>query len=381
MLKIGELAKLCNVSTQTLRYYDAEKLLCPEHVDKFSGYRYYSAHQIDVLNHILHLKALGFELNEIKRLLAADKELQIKMYQKKIEELRHGISAKKDCIAQLNQMCLEEGDIHASRQEIFRSLFQNLQFENEEAVIGKWELRGRVKQAYEDIPSDQWTSLQEALEEDNESHHKTLYFLPGGAFYWKFGWSRGVLYRISLQHSLLVPNEYTAFTDQGRHYLRLTWIDDSCFSGNNTSYQLIYQQIDTKHYTEKETRLCRDDTDIPYIPDEALIGKWKACALVSSVSEFFPERTYDIRELSVSGLEIWPRGLCIKKLRGMHGSYESPLSYSKGLIINVAEELTERYNIHRYPNTDRPYLFVEHKSGDYQYEGKIFVYYVFEKES
>ena len=33
MLKIGEFAKICNVSTQTLRYYDAEKILCADEID------------------------------------------------------------------------------------------------------------------------------------------------------------------------------------------------------------------------------------------------------------------------------------------------------------------------------------------------------------
>ncbi len=189
------------------------------------------------------------------------------------------------------------------------------------------------------------------------------------------------MYRISPQHSLLVPNEYTVFTYQGDRYLRITWLDDSCLSGSGTSCQLLYRQADAKRYTEKETRLYRDNIDIPYLPDEALVGKWKACALVSSISDFSPEHTYDRSTLSVLELEVWPRGLCMKKMLGAHGSYERSLTYSKGFLINIAEELTEEYCIRHDPNTERTYLFVAHKSGDYQYEGKIFVYYVFEKEA
>ena len=34
-----------------------------------TGYRYYSADQIQMLNALLELKALGFSLNEIKRII------------------------------------------------------------------------------------------------------------------------------------------------------------------------------------------------------------------------------------------------------------------------------------------------------------------------
>ena len=42
MIKIGDLAKICNVSTQTLRYYDAEGVLKPDITDSSSGYRFYT---------------------------------------------------------------------------------------------------------------------------------------------------------------------------------------------------------------------------------------------------------------------------------------------------------------------------------------------------
>ena len=45
MLKIGEFSKLVQVSVPTLRYYDQIGLLKPVEVDRFSGYRFYSASQ------------------------------------------------------------------------------------------------------------------------------------------------------------------------------------------------------------------------------------------------------------------------------------------------------------------------------------------------
>lgn len=72
MYKIGELSRLCRLSVKTLRYYAEEGLLMPDEVDRFTGYRYYSASKLAVCNRIAALKELGFSLDEIRRHLTAD---------------------------------------------------------------------------------------------------------------------------------------------------------------------------------------------------------------------------------------------------------------------------------------------------------------------
>lgn len=69
MFKIGDFSKLSRVSVKALRLYDELGLLKPAAVDRFSGYRYYSAEQLPRLNRILVLKELGFSLEQIGRLL------------------------------------------------------------------------------------------------------------------------------------------------------------------------------------------------------------------------------------------------------------------------------------------------------------------------
>jgi len=68
-LRIGEFARLGQVSVQTLRYYDDLGLLPPHAVDPFSGYRFYQLEQLQQLNRILALKDLGVSLEQIKSLL------------------------------------------------------------------------------------------------------------------------------------------------------------------------------------------------------------------------------------------------------------------------------------------------------------------------
>ena len=70
MIKIGDFARLSQVSVVTLRYYDEMDLLKPVRVDSFTGYRFYSADQLPRLNRILALKDLGFALDQIKLMLA-----------------------------------------------------------------------------------------------------------------------------------------------------------------------------------------------------------------------------------------------------------------------------------------------------------------------
>lgn len=70
MIKIGDFAHLSQVSVVTLRYYDEMDPLKPVRVDHFTGYRFYSAHQLSLLNCTagfasVALKDLGFSLEQI----------------------------------------------------------------------------------------------------------------------------------------------------------------------------------------------------------------------------------------------------------------------------------------------------------------------------
>jgi len=65
MFKIGEFSKLTQVSVRMLRYYDETGLLKPAKIDEFSGYRLYSTEQIPILNKIIFLRDIGFNVSEI----------------------------------------------------------------------------------------------------------------------------------------------------------------------------------------------------------------------------------------------------------------------------------------------------------------------------
>ncbi|MDE7223683.1 MAG: MerR family transcriptional regulator [Acetatifactor sp.] len=66
----GEIARIAGVSLRTIRYYDTKGLLPPVSHSE-SGYRYYDKHSLALLQRILMLKYLGFSLEQVQRLIAA----------------------------------------------------------------------------------------------------------------------------------------------------------------------------------------------------------------------------------------------------------------------------------------------------------------------
>ena len=67
ILTIGEMAKLFDVSTDTLRYYEQEGLLQSQRNSE-NGYRYYSYEDLFVFMDILLFRSLGIAVKEIRPL-------------------------------------------------------------------------------------------------------------------------------------------------------------------------------------------------------------------------------------------------------------------------------------------------------------------------
>jgi DNA-binding transcriptional MerR regulator len=65
-LTIGELAKLMNVSTHQIRYYEEQDVLFPEEIGK-NGYRKYGINSVYTLSHILYLREFDISVADIKK--------------------------------------------------------------------------------------------------------------------------------------------------------------------------------------------------------------------------------------------------------------------------------------------------------------------------
>lgn len=73
---IGEIAKMFNISTQTLRLYDRMDLIKPAHINENSGYRYYSIEQFIKLDCIKLCKSMGLSLEEIKGFIGNESSIK-----------------------------------------------------------------------------------------------------------------------------------------------------------------------------------------------------------------------------------------------------------------------------------------------------------------
>lgn len=85
---IGEIAKLSNLSIQTLRYYDQIDLFKPSYIDPGTNYRYYNESQLFHLDLIKSLKYLGTPLTTIKQVqnFTLDKMIEFLAEQEQVIE-------------------------------------------------------------------------------------------------------------------------------------------------------------------------------------------------------------------------------------------------------------------------------------------------------
>ena len=88
MLKIGEFARLSQVSLKTLRHYDLLGVLRPSRIDPDSGYRLYEMEQLAEMMRIQALKDCGFTLEEIAHMLQTSdvKAVEILLQQRLVSQ-------------------------------------------------------------------------------------------------------------------------------------------------------------------------------------------------------------------------------------------------------------------------------------------------------
>ena len=103
LMLIGEIADFFGVSRKAMRLYEKKGIIKPVKVDAANGYRYYSAEQVQQLNALLELKALGFSLDEIKTIIDGKtaKAPLLEMLEKKRQAWQEAMDAakyKEECL-------------------------------------------------------------------------------------------------------------------------------------------------------------------------------------------------------------------------------------------------------------------------------------------
>lgn len=169
-LTIGEVAKLSNISIQTLRFYDRIDLFKPIKIDPKNQYRYYQNTQLYYLDIIKSLKYLGLSLEEVKSVLTlspeelvnylADQENRIEEEFRRLIETKEVLKRKKE---QIQSFVVESDRMHVCVKKIPAQKIVKIKTSNI---------------SVNDIPNREYGLISKVLE-DMGSVFDTLY---GGAF-------------------------------------------------------------------------------------------------------------------------------------------------------------------------------------------------------
>ena len=407
-MKIGEFAKMCGTKITVLRHYDKEKLLEPEYTDKFSGYRYYSSEQILMFHRITALKKAGFSLQEIKELISSKKsDMEIDdIFSKKektflvaLENLKEAklmmtelnISFKNDeaiikVLPESNylDLCtLAEAKIKAADyqrvsqyringSEISCDIVklgkeneppeENLPFVNDEKIIGKWEIIG-IYAVKEDFYDDLF-----CVKNFYGDEQKYLYFLPNGEKYWSFSWTKGYL-------NSPINNEYE--TEKiGDDLIMFVNLKEYEYARGGKPTCLVLKKADSIRYTA-EGIAKKDNTDMPFVNDERIIGKWKAHSFLGyqGGKSDFTTVGEPIEELYFKEIEFFENGGCRCVYEDDVFEGDDTVVWTKNYLLRKWNWSACEYEIRTVDGKN--YMIIEWKSGDYRYGGYDTNYYVF----
>jgi len=338
MIKIGDLAKIIGVSVKTIRFYETKKLLSPCEVDRWTGYRYYNEESVKRLSEIKYLKELGFSLKEI----ASFNENQINS--------KTGYIKKE--IVKLQKNLFELSSI--KKNEKGEYIMKN--FINDEKAIGKWQKIAVVKNKEEFFKG-------EAKNDKEIFPYDELYLMENGQEYWVISWTKGFINVKELQ------NPYEIIDD-------IMFVSVVDRKSKEIEAYAIYKKIDNKKYDSKDIRV-KDNTNISFINDTNVIGFWKSVDFVKNQEDFKADLKKFNNKLFVKEIAFAPNGKIIFTFNDNSTSSNNMATWTKNVVINKAENTASEYLIKNINKKD--YLFMEWKSGDYVFGGKICGYYVFEK--
>lgn len=410
-MKIGEFAKYCGTKISVLRHYDKEKLLIPERIDVFTGYRYYSELQKAIFDRITALKNAGFTLHEIKRIISfsLSEEEITEMFARKADELSNAMQFLKeaefimselkvifeedkakvrvkqgddkfklccqldsyirnaDC-QRISQFVIDENEISCRVVKLGEETESEdpiLPFADDPQVIGKWEVVGNYA-VREDFEENKFSTM--SFYGDDV---KYIYFLPQGEKYWCFSWTKDYFvvdgYRINP-----IYNSYEIVKRGNDTFMLISLREFEASRGGQPTI-LALRQVDSHKYTP-EMIAKKDDLNKPFMNDERIIGKWTAHSFLGNKSEF-PLPQEDMEDLYFKEIEFFPEGRCRCVYEDDVFEGDDKLCWTKNYLLRKWNWSACKYEIRKHNDVD--YMIIEWKSGDYRFGGFDTNYYVF----
>lgn len=121
MFRIGDFSKMSKTTIKALRYYDEIGLLKPEHIDPFTGYRFYTSAQLMALHQIQAFRQIGLSIDEIQCILAGEEPMPI--LEKRKTEIEKEIKQRTDMLSRIEFVLLQkEEDVMSGYQAIIKEV-------------------------------------------------------------------------------------------------------------------------------------------------------------------------------------------------------------------------------------------------------------------
>ena len=354
-MKIGDFAQACGTKISVLRHYDKIGLLRPVYIDRFTEYRYYDRSQIAVFKRISELKAVGFSLAQIRQMLYEGVSAE-DMFAQKRSELEARLRDLDELKAKINGGIIME--------QRFRPLIEetDIPFENDERVIGKWQVLGGS-----------------GLGDRN----RYLYFLPDGEFYWCFGWTKGkLIYGDGVSGFV---NDYR-LEQRGDDLYMVVDFKSQDYPETGETTPVALRKLDSVRYT-KEQIARKDDINKPFIPDDRVIGRWKAYCFLDPAKtpkkDFIPGINPSMSDKCYSAdyfreIEFSESGHVTAVYGDEVITGDDKHTWTRGFWLRKWNSTACAYEIKEFEG--REYLIIEWKSGDYRFGGCDSDYYVMIRE-
>lgn len=241
-----------------------------------------------------------------------------------------------------------------------KTIANGMLFVDDEEVIGKWE--------YFDVITsiDQFDYIK-PNRNTCEKGFKEIWLLPEGKGYWIFeGWTKGYLlihyggnepvlcYKYNLKKVADATFMFLEVTEDGQEYIN------------------VLKKVSDRKYNLFEIGR-RDNIDMPFVPDEHILGKWKSVAYVKSIDDFTGAVMMQ-EDLWLKSVYFYEDG---KADRVYDGETWSDL-WTRGFLLDKNKSTASAYEFRKIHGIE--YLFIQWKMGNYVYGGEDPSYYVFIRE-
>lgn len=191
------------------------------------------------------------------------------------------------------------------------------------------------------------------------------------------GWTKGhIVNRINETNSA-----YTIKKIDGEKYMFYEWKSgDYTYKRLEKPYLYVLKQAEDVPILDKAPELVqvkRDDTNIPFVNNDAMKGIWKSINVIDEIQAFNPNDKQE-ENLFIKSMELKENGEIITKFKDGSLVESEEIYWSQDMVVNQYEDTVSKCIIKEIEG--ETYMFYEFKNGDYIFNGARPLYYVMKKQ-